>query len=129
MNNVNIVEQATRSMRRTQTGLTERKESLSALVALVAWVATIIADNMDSIPAEAGQWGQVLAVVCSVLAVAIARFTVPALTKGQAAQLVSRAETLQTVEERRTAPITLPVHDLPTTAPVSELDGGRHRAD
>lgn len=116
MNNTSIVEQAARSLRRTQTGLAVRKESLSALVALVAWVATLVAENVDSIPAAAGQAGQVLAVVCSVAAVAIARFTVPALTPGQEAQLVSRAETLQAMESARTAPISLPVYTGPTTA-------------
>ena len=116
MNNTSIVEQAARSLRRTQTGLTMRKESLSALLALVVWVATLIADNVDSIPAAAGHAGQALAVVCSIAAVAIARFTVPALTPGQEAQLVSRAETLQAMDTARNAPLTLPVYDGPTTA-------------
>ena len=104
------------SIRRTQTGLEQRKESFSALVALIAWVAALVADNVDSIPVEAGIAGQVIAVVCSVVAVGIARFTVPALTEGQAKQLVSRAETLQAREEAASGAGTLPTYTGVSTA-------------
>lgn len=123
MTNSTIVKQAAKSLRETQTGLSVRKESLSSLVALIAWVCVLIAENIDSIPDEAGIAGQILAVACSVAAVSIARFTIPALTRGQEAQLVSRAETIQALQEARLSPAALPVYQGESTAPA-----GRHHA-
>ena len=104
------------SVLRTQTGLEQRKESFSALVALIAWVAALVADNVDSVPAEAGIAGQVIAILCSMVAVGVARFTVPALTEGQAKKLVSRAETLQAREQAAGKVATLPTYTGVSTA-------------
>ena len=58
----NTMQRAVENVRRTQSPLALRKESLSALVALVVWVATLIVDNIDAIPATAGAAGDVLGV-------------------------------------------------------------------
>lgn len=119
----NTVERAAQNVRRTQAPLALRKESLSALAALVVWVATLIADNIATIPTAAGNVGQVLGLVASVVAYGVARFTVPALTQGQQQKLVAEAERIETADADAARPVTLPVYTGPTVAEVT------HRAD
>lgn len=119
----NAVERAAQNVRRTQSPLALRKESLSALAALLVWVATLIADNIDAIPAAAGTVGQVVGVVVSALVFGVTRFTVPALTQGQQQKLVAEAERIETADADAARPITLPVYTGPTVAEVT------HRAD
>lgn len=119
----NAVERAAQNVRRTQAPLALRKESLSALTALVVWVATLIADNIATLPAVAGNVGQVLGLAASVVAYGVARFTVPALTQGQQQKLVAEAERIETADAYAARPVTLPVYTGPTIAEVT------HRAD
>ena len=119
----NTITRAVENVRRTQTPLALRKESLSALAALVVWVATLIADNIATLPAVAGNVGQVLGIVASVVAYGVARFTVPALTQGQQQKLVAEAERIETADADAARPVTLPVYTGPTVAEVT------HRAD
>ena len=119
----NTVQRAVENVRRTQSPLALRKESLSALVALVVWVATLIVDNIDAIPAATGTAGDVLGVVASLVAYGLARFTVPALTQGQQQKLVAEAERIETADADAARPITLPVYTGPT------VDEVTHRAD
>lgn len=116
------VERAAQNVRRTQTPLALRKESLSALAALVVWVATLIADNLDTLPAVAGNVGQVLGIVASVVAYGVARFTVPALTQGQQQKLVAEAERIDRDDEEAARPVTLPVYTGPTVAEVTNRE-------
>lgn len=123
MNQVEAVRRATAAKRSSQSWLETRKESLSALVATILWVATLVADNASAVPEEVGQVGAMLATICSVAVVLIARFTVPALTRGQAEQLAREAhwnerEDQLAVEAAR--PAALPVYTGPTTAEVVE---------
>lgn len=95
-----------------------RKESWSAAVALIAWVCTLVAEHADQIPAAAGSIGQGVALVASLAAFVIARFTVPAITAGQIRQL--KAATAH-VGDPATGPgesvgAGLPVFDGPSTA-------------
>lgn len=108
-----FVQAATGNVRRGQSGLKLRKESLSALVVVVTAVATLITENVDAIPAEAGVAGQVVVAAASVIAWLVARFTVPALTKGQQREIVAEAERLEAEQVRRDAPAELPVYDGP----------------
>ena len=110
------MQRAVENVRRTQSPLALRKESLSALVALVVWVATLIVDNIDAMPAVAGAAGDVLGVAASLVAYGLARFTVPALTHGQQQKLVAEAERIETADADAARPITLPVYTGPTTA-------------
>lgn len=112
----NTVERAAQNVRRTQSPLALRKESLSALAALVVWVATLIVDNIDAIPAVAGAAGDVLGVAASLVAYGLARFTVPALTQGQQQKLVAEAERVERADQDAARPITLPVYTGPTTS-------------
>lgn len=116
------MQRAVENVRRTQTSLTLRKESLSALVALVVWVATLIVDNIDSIPAVAGAAGDVLGVVASVVAYGLARFTVPAVTKGQEQRLLAETARVEQADEKAARPITLPVYTGPTVSEVANAD-------
>lgn len=118
----NAVERAAQNVRRTQAPLALRKESLSALAALVVWVATLIADNIATLPAAAGNVGQVLGLVASVVAYGVARFTVPALTKGQQQKLVAEAERIETADADAARPVTLPVYTGPTVAEVTNRE-------
>ena len=113
------VERAAQNVRRTQNPLALRKESLSALAALVVWVATLIADNLDTLPAVAGNVGHVLGIVASVIAYGVARFTVPALTHGQQRQLVAEAERVERADQDAARPVTLPVYTGPTVEQVT----------
>lgn len=118
MDQVEAVKRATAAKRSSQSWLETRKESLSALVATIMWVATLIADNAGNVPDEVGQVGAMLATICSVAVVLIARFTVPALTRGQAEQLAREAHWNERDDERaaETArPAELPVYTGPTT--------------
>lgn len=119
----NTVERAAQNVRRTQSPLALRKESLSALIALIVWVATLIVDNIDAIPATTGAAGDVLGVAASLVAYGLARFTVPALTKGQQQKLVAEASRIETADADAARPVTLPVYTGPTVAEVT------HRAD
>lgn len=110
------MQRAVENVRRTQSPLALRKESLSALVALVVWVATLIVDNIDAIPATTGAAGDALGVAASLVAYGLARFTVPALTHGQQQKLVAEAERIETADADAARPITLPVYTGPTTA-------------
>lgn len=112
----NAVERAAENMRRTQSPLALRKESLSALIALIVWVATLIVDNIDAIPAATGAAGDVLGVAASLVAYGLARFTVPALTHGQQQKLVAEAERVERADQDAARPVTLPVYTGPTTA-------------
>lgn len=111
----NTVERAAQNVRRTQSPLALRKESLSAFVVLVAWVATLITDNIDSIPV-AGTTAQIVGTIASIIAVVVARFTVPALTHGQQQKLVAEAERVERADQDAARPVTLPVYTGPTTA-------------
>lgn len=115
----NAVERAAQNMRRTQTPLALRKESLSALAALVVWVATLIADNLDTLPTAAGNVGHIIGIVASVIAYGVARFTVPALTHGQQQKLVAEAERVERADQDAARPITLPVYTGPTVEQVA----------
>ena len=110
------MQRAVENVRRTQSPLALRKESLSALVALVVWVATLIVDNIDAMPATTGAAGDVLGVAASLVAYGLARFTVPALTHGQQQKLVAEAERIETADADAARPVTLPVYTGPTTA-------------
>ena len=112
----NTMQRAVENVRRTQSPLALRKESLSALIALVVWVATLIVDNIDAIPAETGAAGDVLGVAASLAAYGLARFTVPALTHGQQQKLVAEAERVERADQDAARPVTLPVYTGPTTA-------------
>ena len=119
MGQVEAVKRATAAKRSSQSWLETRKESVSALVATIMWVATLIADNAGSVPEEVGQVGAVLATICSVAVVLIARFTVPALTRGQAEQLAREAHWNEREDEiaaENARPAALPVYTGPTTA-------------
>lgn len=118
----NTVTRAVENVRRTQAPLALRKESLSALAALVVWVATLIADNIATIPTAAGNVGQVLGLVASVVAYGVARFTVPALTQGQQQKLVAEAERIETADADAARPVTLPVYTGPTVAEVTHRE-------
>lgn len=118
----NTMQRAVENVRRKQSPLTLRKESLSALVVFLTWVVTLIAENVDSIPASAGTVGQVAGVVVSAAAFAIARFTVPALTQGQQRQLVAEAASIEHADEEAAKPLTLPVYTGPTVAEVTDAD-------
>ena len=123
MNQVEAVRRATAAKRSSQSWLETRKESLSALVATILWVATLIADNAGNVPDEVGQIGAMLATFCSVAVVLIARFTVPALTHGQAEQLAREAhwnERDDQLAAEAARPATLPVYTGPTTVEVVE---------
>ena len=115
------VQRAADNVRRAQTPLQLRKESLSALAALLVWVATIIAENIDSIPLD-GTAGQIIGVVASAVAYGVARFTVPALTKGQEQKLIAEAERVETAEKEATAPLTLPTYTFASTAEAHHAD-------
>lgn len=118
MNQIDAVRRATASKRASQSWLETRKESLSALVATIMWVATLIADNVGAVPDEVGQIGYMLATTCSVAVVIIARFTVPALTRGQAEQLAREAhwnEREDQLAAEAARPVALPVYTGPTT--------------
>lgn len=115
----NTITRAVENVRRTQTPLALRKESLSALAALVVWVATLIADNLDTLPAAAGNVGQILGIVASVVAYGVARFTVPALTHGQQQKLVAEAERVEKADQDAARPVTLPVYTGPTVEQVT----------
>lgn len=119
----NTMQRAVENVRRTQSPLALRKESLSALIALIVWVATLIVDNIDAIPATTGAAGDVLGVAASLVAYGLARFTVPALTQGQQQKLVAEAERIETADADAARPVTLPVYTGPTVAEVT------HRAD
>lgn len=118
----NTITRAVENVRRTQTPLALRKESLSALAALVVWVATLIADNLDTLPAVAGNVGHILGVVASVVAYGVARFTVPALTQGQEQKLVAEAQRIEHADAEATRPVTLPVYTGPTVDEVTNAD-------
>lgn len=118
----NTVERAAQNVRRTQAPIALRKESLSALAALVVWVATLIADNLDTLPAVAGNVGQILGIVASVVAYGVARFTVPALTQGQQQKLVAEAERVEKADADAARPVTLPVYTGPTVDEVTNAD-------
>lgn len=123
--NPTAVERAVENVRRTQSPLHLRKESLSALLAVVVWVATLIADNIDQIPAVAGNTGQIIGLAASVLAYGVARFTVPAITKGQQDQLVAEAQRIEQADQARAEaarPATLSVYTGPTVAEVTDAD-------
>lgn len=127
MDQVEAVKRATAAKRSSQSWLETRKESLSALVATIMWVATLVADNAGNVPDEVGQVGAMLATVCSVAVVLIARFTVPALTHGQADQLAREAHWNEREDQlagEAARPAELPVYTGPTTAEVVE-----HRAE
>lgn len=118
MNQIDAVRRATASKHASQSWLETRKESLSALVATIMWVATLIADNVGAVPDEVGQIGYMLATTCSVAVVIIARFTVPALTRGQAEQLAREAhwnEREDQLAAEAARPVALPVYTGPTT--------------
>jgi len=117
----NTVERAAQNVRRTQSPLALRKESLSAFVVLVAWVATLITDNIDSIPV-AGTTAQIVGTIASIIAVVVARFTVPALTQGQQQKLVAEAERIETADADAARPVTLPVYTGPTVEQVTNAD-------
>ena len=128
MDQVEAVRRATAAKRSSQSWIETRKESLSALVATLMWVATLIADNADAVPEEVGQVGAMLSTLCSVVVVLIARFTVPALTRGQAEQLVREAhwnERDDEIEAEAARPAALPVYTGPTTAEVVEPRDGQ----
>lgn len=112
------VERAAKNIRRTQSPLALRKESLTALVVLVAWVATLITENIDTIPV-AGTTAQIIGTIASVIAFCVARFTVPALTRGQQQRLVAETQRVAQAETAATPPA-LPVYGLAST---SEGDG------
>ena len=112
----NTMQRAVENVRRTQSPLALRKESLSALIALIVWVATLIVDNIDAIPATTGAAGDVLGVAASLVAYGLARFTVPALTHGQQQKLVAEAERVERADQDAARPVTLPVYTGPTTA-------------
>ena len=118
----NTMQRAVENVRRTQSPLTLRKESLSALAALVVWVATLIADNIATIPTAAGNVGQVLGLVASVVAYGVARFTVPALTQGQQQKLVAEAQRIEHADAEAARPVTLPVYTGPTVEQVTNVD-------
>ena len=118
----NTMQRAVENVRRTQSPLALRKESLSALVALVVWVATLIVDNIDAIPAATGAAGDVLGVVASLVAYGLARFTVPAVTKGQEQKLVAEAQRIEHADAEATRPVTLPVYTGPTVEQVTNAD-------
>lgn len=118
----NAMKRAVENVRRTQTPLALRKESLSALVALIVWVATLIVDNIDAIPAVAGAAGDVLGVAASLVAYGLARFTVPALTQGQEQKLVAEAQRIEHADAEAARPVTLPVYTGPTVEQVTNAD-------
>ena len=115
------MQRAVENVRRTQSPLALRKESLSAFVVLVAWVATLITDNIDSIPV-AGTTAQIVGTIASVIAVVVTRFTVPALTRGQQRQLVAEAERVEKADQDAARPLTLPVYTGPTVDEVTHAD-------
>ena len=118
----NTVERAAQNVRREQSPLALRKESLSALVVFLTWVVTLIAENVDSIPATAGAVGQIAGVAVSAVALWIARFTVPALTEGQEQKLVAEAQRIETADAEAARPVTLPVYTGPTVEQVTNAD-------
>lgn len=118
----NTMQRAVENVRRTQSPLALRKESLSALIALVVWVATLIVDNIDAIPATTGAAGDVLGVAASLVAYGLARFTVPALTQGQQQKLVAEAERVEKADQDAARPVTLPVYTGPTVEQVTNAD-------
>lgn len=118
----NTTKRAADNLRARQSPLQLRKESLTALTALVVWVCTLIADNIAAIPAEAGVVGTILGVVASGVAYGVARFTVPALTKGQEQRLIAEAERVETAEQEAAAPLTLPTYTFASTAEVHNAD-------
>lgn len=117
----NPTARAVDNIRRAQTPLQVRKESLSALAALLVWVATIIADNVDTIPID-GTAGQIIGVIASAVAYGVARFTVPALTHGQEQKLIAEAERLEQVERDAAKPVTLPIYTGPSSTEVPNAD-------
>lgn len=118
----NTMQRAVENVRRTQSPLALRKESLSALVALAVWVATLIVDNIDTIPATTGAAGDILGVVASLVAYGLARFTVPAVTEGQEQKLIAEAERVENAEQEAAAPLTLPTYTFASTAEVHNAD-------
>ena len=112
------MQRAVENVRRTQSPLALRKESLSAIVVLVAWVATLITDNIDSIPV-AGTTAQIVGTAASIIAVVVTRFTVPALTQGQQQKLVAEAERVEKADADAARPVTLPVYTGPTVDEVT----------
>ena len=113
------MQRAVENVRRTQSPLALRKESLSALIALVVWVATLIVDNIDAIPATTGAAGDVLGVLASLVAYGLARFTVPAVTKGQEQRLLAETARIEEADADAARPVTLPVYTGPTVAEVT----------
>lgn len=116
------MQRAVENVRRTQSPLALRKESLSALVALVVWVATLIVDNIDAIPAATGAAGDVLGVAASLVAYGLARFTVPAVTKGQEQRLIAETARVEKADQDAARPLTLPVYTGPTVEQVTNAD-------
>jgi len=116
------VTRAVENVRRTQAPLALRKESLSALAAVVVWVTTLIADNIATIPTAAGNVGQILGLIASVVAYGVARFTVPALTQGQQQKLVAEAERVERADADAARPVTLPVYTGPTVEQVTNAE-------
>ena len=113
------MQRAVENVRRTQSPLALRKESLSALIALVVWVATLIVDNIDAIPAATGAAGDVLGVAASLVAYGLARFTVPAVTKGQEQRLIAETARVEKADADAARPVTLPVYTGPTVEQVT----------
>lgn len=114
MSNIDL--QVADNLRQSQSKFTLRKESWSAALALIAWVCTLVAEHADQIPEVAGSVGQVVAMVASVAAFAIARFTVPAITTGQVKQLQKQSSLIGDPAMGEGAPVEdLPVYEGPTT--------------
>lgn len=112
----NIELQVADNLRQSQSKFALRKESWSAALALIAWVCTLVAEHADQIPEVAGSIGQVVAVVASVVAFAIARFTVPAITTGQINQLRKQSSLVgDPAMGEGTSVEDLPVYEGPTT--------------